>query len=145
VLCATLPLEDLGNQRSGPLYTTTVHGSVAAQNGNLIGKEIDRLLNGTSFRRCPQSFFPKFPLPFPFSLTPSQNLLLLATLEVHLHSHNHLQILLVYLHSSIHITDTMAARITPKMASLMGSTSAKVARPMVRSNLGAQRAFSGKL
>jgi len=37
----------------------------------------------------------------------------------------------------------MAARITPKMASLMGSTSAKVARPMVRSNLGAQRAFSG--
>jgi F-type H+-transporting ATPase subunit c len=81
-----------------------------------------------------------FALPI-LSLTPSQNLLLLATLEVHLHSH--LQILLVYLHSSIHITDTMAARITPKMASLMGSTSAKVARPMVRSNLGAQRAFSG--
>ncbi|KAB8295731.1 hypothetical protein DID88_007466 [Monilinia fructigena] len=36
----------------------------------------------------------------------------------------------------------MAARVAPKMASLMGSASAKVARPMVRSNLGAQRTFT---
>ena len=39
----------------------------------------------------------------------------------------------------------MAARVAPKMASLMGSASAKVARPMVRSNLGAARTFTGKL
>ena len=36
----------------------------------------------------------------------------------------------------------MASRVAPKMASLMGSASAKVARPMVRSNLGAQRTFT---
>ncbi|ESZ93288.1 ATP synthase protein 9 [Sclerotinia borealis F-4128] len=36
----------------------------------------------------------------------------------------------------------MAARVAPKMASLMGSASTKVARPMVRSNLGAQRTFT---
>jgi F-type H+-transporting ATPase subunit c len=41
----------------------------------------------------------------------------------------------------------MAARMfAPKVASLVGSTSAKVARPVVRSSIkanGAQRAFSG--
>lgn len=39
----------------------------------------------------------------------------------------------------------MAARMfAPKVASLMGSTSAKVARPVVRSSIkSSQRAFSG--
>jgi hypothetical protein len=52
-----------------------------------------------------------------------------------------------HLHSS-HILHTMAATrmFAPKVASLMGSTSAKVARPILRSSVkanGSQRAFSG--
>jgi hypothetical protein len=55
-----------------------------------------------------------------------------------------------HLHTTTHTLHIMSAArmFAPKVASIMGSTSAKVARPVVRSSIkstSSQRAFSGKL
>lgn len=106
-----------------------------------------RLLNGTRSKKVSlaQFFLILFP-PFPsysFPLTPPNY----KTSSTCQHSkspistHIHLSPKPHFWANFIHI-NTMAARVAPKMTSLMGSASVKVARPL---NLGAQRTFTGKL
>jgi len=119
------------------VLSSTEHQQGSRKPGPLDWKSFSVLSSQEKF--SPSTFHPfflpleirRFTTPFYLSISP------LSLLQTLLQS-NHL-----------HTSHTMAARMfAPKVASLMGQTSAKVARPIVRSSIKTPaangRAFSGK-